>query len=109
LVSAWGAGGAGSSSFSTTTVNPGGGGGYVNCKVTLPRNKILYLTVGGGGTLAETQNTISRDAYGGGGNKYFACLTCKLTWFFLFQVEAIVLVWALLESWVEAEERRLLN
>jgi hypothetical protein len=64
-VHAWGAGGAGSVSDGTTSC--GDGGGYVKCTVSLPYDQTLYLTVGGGGRVGKTYNTISRDAYGGGG------------------------------------------
>ena len=67
IVHAWGAGGAGSRTSTDTTTSPGGGGGYVTCTVALPYDRIMYLTVGGGGRVGTTFNTISRDAYGGGG------------------------------------------
>jgi len=77
MVSAWGAGGAGSISKSkdVNKSSSGGGGGYVQCQILLPFDRTLYLTIGGGGRVGSTFGTISRDAYGGGGRGYSIGLT----------------------------------
>lgn len=66
----WGAGGASGKVLDTgleLKSTSGGSGAFTSCLLAIPSNRILYLTVGGGGRVGSTVGTISRDAYGGGG------------------------------------------